>query len=131
MARVLVVDDRPDVRLSLLYMLEASGFDVAEAEDGRQALSRLSSQSFDVILADLSMPVLDGLGLIRIVRERPRPRPVLIAMTGSAHLDSGEALNEAVGVADAVLTKPFTREQLLRAIRTGEPKARERRKDSR
>src|SRR3954469_18991657 len=107
MARVLVVDDRPDVRLSLLYMLQASGFDVAEAEDGQKALSRLSEESFDVILADLSMPVLDGLGLIRIVRDRPRPRPVLIAMTGSAHLDQGAALNEAEDVADAVLTKPF------------------------
>src|SRR5947207_3057525 len=53
---VLVVDDRPDVRLSLVYMLEASVYVVAEAPDGRQAIATIARRQVDVVLADLSMP---------------------------------------------------------------------------
>jgi CheY-like chemotaxis protein len=114
---VLVVDDRPDVRLSLLYMLEASGYDVAEAGDGRQALAALARKRVDLILTDLYMPVMDGLGLVRSIRERQGPRPGVIAMSGSGHLGRDASLEAAqVLGADAVLRKPFTREQLINTI---------------
>jgi two-component system chemotaxis response regulator CheY len=113
MMRVLVVDDRPDVRLSLMYMLEASGFDVAEAEDGVQALGVMAETRIEVVLTDLSMPRMDGRELTQsIVASRHRPR--VIVMSGSEHLGPGDA--EALG-ADAIVTKPFTREQLVRAIK--------------
>jgi len=114
---VLVVDDRPDVRLSLLYMLEASGFEVAEAADGRGALSMLAKHHIDVILTDLYMPGMDGVGLISAVRDRLSRAPRIIAMTGSTHMGREATIAAATAMgAEAVLIKPFTREQLIRAI---------------
>jgi CheY-like chemotaxis protein len=111
--RVLVVDDRPDVRHSLLYMLEACGFDVAEAEDGEKALDVVESQRVEVVLTDLTMPGMDGRELTRkIVGSRHRPR--VIVMSGSESLGPAEA--QTLG-ADAVLSKPFTRERLVQTIK--------------
>jgi two-component system phosphate regulon response regulator PhoB len=118
MIRILVVDDRPDVRLSFLYLLEASGYDVAEAADGTQALSVMARKHIDVILTDLYMPGLDGLGLVRIVRNGPPPQPRIIAMSGSDHIGRDASLEAArVLGADAILTKPFSRDLLVRTIR--------------
>ena len=116
---VLVVDDRPDVRLSFLYLLEASGYEVAEAADGTQALSVLARKHIDVILTDLYMPGLDGLGLVRIVRGSAPPQPRIIAMSGSDHIGRDASLQAArVLGADAILTKPFSRDQLVRTIKS-------------
>jgi CheY-like chemotaxis protein len=101
------------VRLSLIYMLEASGFDVAEAENGEQALSLVGTQRVEVVLTDLTMPGMDGRELTqKIVEARHRPR--VIIMSGSERLGQEEA--ETLG-ADAVLSKPFTREQLVQTIK--------------
>src|SRR4051794_20630180 len=96
---VLVVDDRPDVRLSLLYMLEASGYVVAEAADGRQAMPTIAQRQVDVVLADLSMPTMDGDELIRTIRARPMANPKTILMTGTApmHNAVGQEARDLVG----------------------------------
>jgi CheY-like chemotaxis protein len=113
-----VVDDRPDVRLAFMYMLEASGYQVAEASNGAEALVCLAREKIDVILTDLYMPGMDGLALLRIVKQSPAPRPYLIAMSGSPHLGTGAALEAArVLGADAVLNKPLSRDQLVGTIR--------------
>ena len=110
---VLVVDDRPDVRLSLIYMLEASGFDVAEAADGDQALDVIARRRVEVVLTDLAMPGMDGRKLTtKLVANRVRPK--VSVMSGSERLEPGDA---AVLGADAILAKPFTREQLVQAIK--------------
>src|SRR5258705_3883670 len=118
LTRILVVDDRPDVRLSFLYMLQSSGYEVAEAASGAAALEYLSKKRADVVLTDLYMPDMDGLALMRVLNSRPQPRARIIAMSGTTHLGN-EASMEAARVlgADAVLRKPFTREQLIGAIR--------------
>jgi CheY-like chemotaxis protein len=116
--RILVVDDRPDVRLAFLYMLEASGYQVAEASNGTEALAVLARESIDVILTDLYMPGMDGLGLLRVIKHSAGRQPRVIAMTGSDHLGQGASLEAArVLGADAVLLKPLTREQLVGTIR--------------
>jgi CheY-like chemotaxis protein len=98
-------------------MLEASGFSVAEAADGREALSLLQRTPVDVVLTDLLMPSMDGVGLITAIRQRLTRPPRIIAMTGSARVDRTTTTEEAVAMgAEAVLIKPFTRDQLVRAI---------------
>jgi CheY-like chemotaxis protein len=116
---VLVVDDEPDVCLAFRYMLEADHFRVAVAANGRQALGHIATDPVDVILTDLCMPDLDGLGLLRHLRQAAASPPKVIAMTGSAMLDRKTALEEArlLG-AGAVLEKPISRQQLLRAIQS-------------
>lgn len=114
-----MVDDRPDVRLSFLYLLEACGYEVAEAADGAQALAVMARKHVDVILTDLYMPGVDGLGLVRIIRGSPPPQPRIIAMSGSDHIGRDASLEAArVLGADAILKKPFSRDQLVRTIRT-------------
>lgn len=114
---VLVVDDRPDVRLSLLYMLEACGYGIAEAADGHQAMAAIAKGQVDVVLADLYMPSMDGVELVRAIRSRPFAQPRIILMTGSYHLeqDISRGALEQIG-ADAILLKPFNRETLVQTI---------------
>jgi len=115
--RILVVDDRPDLRLSFLFMLEACGFDVAEAADGGEVLRFLERQPIDVVLTDLHMPGLDGLDLIAHLARFGTRRPRIIAMTGSERSAglAGAKAAELLG-ADRVLMKPFTKDQLVGLI---------------
>ena len=117
MSSILIVEDRPDVRLALRYMLEAHDFRVAEASDGAEALAYVSTRAVDIVLTDLYMPHMDGLSLVRALRRSASSQPRIIAMSGSPNLGKEAALDAAkVLGADAVLRKPFSREQLVRTI---------------
>ena len=119
--RVLVVDDRPDVRLSFCFMLEACGYAAAEAADGAEALTLLARQRIDVVLTDLHMPGMDGTALIGLVRRTYRPPPIIIAMTGTSS-PWVTAYSEAAAEigADAILLKPITKQQIIQAIQSAE-----------
>ena len=127
--RVLLVDDQPDLRLSLRFMLEHDEFLVSEASNGAQALERLAREKIDVILTDLYMPDLDGISLLRALGSLPA-RPPIIAMSGwyKGHKDALDTARE-LG-ANALLEKPFTRQDLVRTIRSlignGRPPTKER-----
>src|SRR5262245_18697884 len=110
---VLIVDDQPDVRLAFGFMLSASGFQVAEAGDAETALALLARERVDVLLTDIAMPDMDGLALLRFVRESSPPHPQMIAYTGYAFSKFGHAQE----VADAVLMKPVSCDHLLRTIK--------------
>src|SRR6185436_16941709 len=90
MHSVLVVDDEPFVRLSLvsLHPFGAEGFDfAAEAGNGAEALAVLAAHpEIDIVLLDLSMPVIDGLEVLRRLRAEPLPRPIAVIVL-SAHDD--------------------------------------------
>ena len=111
---MLVVDDRPDVRLALTYMLEASGYQTLEASDGEQALQILKQGPVAVILTDLRMPGMGGRELAQRVSHQEGWHPRVIMMSGSEHITDADAA--ALG-ADAVLPKPFSREQLVNSIK--------------
>jgi two-component system chemotaxis response regulator CheY len=121
--RVLVVDDRADVRLSFMFMLEASGYLVTEAADGAEALAVLARQHVDVVITDIYMPGMDGIAFIRLLRRTYGTKPFIIAMTGSDHLglDVSIAAAREIG-ADVILRKPITRPQLIDAINRVGPK---------
>jgi two-component system, chemotaxis family, chemotaxis protein CheY len=110
--RILIVDDRPDVRLAFCYMLEACGFAVFEAGDGDAALNCLARKAVDVILTDLEMPGMDGLSLIRTIGSAG---PKIIAMTGAGNEEILERAENSG--AHAVLEKPVSRETMVRTIR--------------
>ena len=114
--RILVVDDQTDVRAGYRWLLEAYGFSVSEAADGTDALRFLRQHPVDLILTDLYMPDMDGLTLLRQLRDIPSAPPV-IAMSGSGHLGREAALEAArVLGADAALRKPISGELLLSTI---------------
>ncbi len=105
MAKLLVVDDEKNLRLVVQKEMARQGHDVEEASDGEAAWELLEEQDFDVVLCDINMPRLDGLGLLRRIRERNQNPPEVIMLTGQATVESAiEAMK--LGAYD-YLTKPY------------------------
>ena len=115
-ARVLVVDDYAASRQVLRAMLTQSGYAVSEACDGAQALAALADASFDAVLMDCEMPVLDGYGAAAEFRRREgdRPRTPIIALTASA-TPQDAARARAAGM-DLHVAKPVTMQRLHEAL---------------
>lgn len=122
-ARLLIVDDDPDLRDGLAEVMEAEGYDVETAEDGQGALARLgdaTARPLDCVLLDLMMPVVNGWQVLDAMREAPRLRDVpVVVVTASA-----PPLPEVVAPVRAVLQKPFTVVRLTEAVaRARQPRA--------
>jgi DNA-binding NtrC family response regulator len=104
-ARILVAEDEANLRMVLQKELERHGYRVQVAPDGEAALRRLEETNVDVLLCDINMPRMDGMELLRRVRERPNP-PEVIMLTGQATVETAvEAMK--LGAYD-YLTKPYS-----------------------
>jgi CheY-like chemotaxis protein len=114
--RVLVVDDETVIAQLIADMLSGEGYEVDTARDGVVALARLAEQRYDVVLSDLRMPELDGLGLFREIESRyPDVLRRFMFITGtSEHTDYQGFIDE---VKVPVLTKPFDMMELFRLVR--------------
>jgi excisionase family DNA binding protein len=110
--RVLVVDDEASIRELLSKTLALAEYDVDTAPDGRAAIERLRLGHYDLLIADLKMPGLDGLSLIREAKRLTADLPVIIITGFSTESSAIEAVN--LGVA-GYLTKPFRVPQVLAA----------------
>lgn len=115
-ARVLVVDDSPTVRQSVGATLAQAGFQTAQARDGVEAIGQLAGLPIDVIVLDLEMPDLDGLGLLGILKDNPHftDIPVVVLSSRDTHETRQRAI--ALGVR-AFLSKPCRPEDLLATVR--------------
>ena len=102
-ARVLVVDDDPDVRLFLSESLQTLGFDVVAAEDGEKGLGLLDEADPDLVLVDFAMPGMNGAQMATVVRARRPDTPIIFA---SGYSETA-AIEEAVGPSAVLLRKPF------------------------
>src|SRR6266853_295816 len=110
--RVLVVDDEASIRDLLAKTLALAEYEVDVAPDGRAALDRMRMYSYDLLIADLKMPGMDGLTLIREAKRLKPDLPVIIITGFSTESSAIEAVN--LGVA-GYLTKPFRVPQVLAA----------------
>jgi excisionase family DNA binding protein len=110
--RVLVVDDEASIRELLSKTLALAEYDVDTARDGRAAIERLRLGHYDLLIADLKMPGVDGLSLIREAKRLKSDLPVIIITGFSTESSAIEAVN--LGVA-GYLTKPFRVPQVLAA----------------
>ena len=114
--RVLLVDDYPDAREMYSEYLEFSGFDVVEAGNGMEALQRAVDTTPDIILMDLSLPVMDGWEATRRLKADQRTKAIpVVALTGHALAGISEGAKQAG--CDAFVTKPCLPEDLVREIR--------------
>jgi EAL domain-containing protein (putative c-di-GMP-specific phosphodiesterase class I) len=113
-ARVLVVDDEPEMRHLMTRMLQSAGYDVRCAPDGEEALRVLDTDTVDLVVTDLAMPRADGLTVLRRIRERNDELPVLL-VAGEPTTDS--AIRAVRYRATEYLTKPFDPDTLLDAVR--------------
>jgi DNA-binding NtrC family response regulator len=111
---ILVVDDEEIVRESLAAWLEKDGYAVEMAENGERALERIGASTFQVLLADLKMPGMDGLQLLAEVKRR-KPESVVVIMTAYATVDT--AVSAMKDGAYDYLVKPFDPEELSQLLR--------------
>ena len=103
-AKILIVDDEPCVRQLLVHILSQEGYDCTTAADGIEALQRLGQEPFSVIISDIRMPGLDGIGLLRQVKKTESFAEVIMA---TAVTDMDQALEAMrLGAYDYVI-KPF------------------------
>jgi two-component system chemotaxis response regulator CheY len=116
MTRILAVDDSASMRDLVKFTLSGAGFDVTQAADGAQALEYARKDRFDLILADVNMPNLNGIELIRALRaETPyRHTPILMLTTESSVERKREG--KAAG-ATGWIVKPFDPSQLIATLR--------------
>lgn len=116
-AKILIVEDEEQVRVSLSEYFKREGFDVLDAEDGAIALSLLSYESPDLIILDVQLPVIDGLEVCRSVRRRAKNRVGIIMISGTKK----DLVDRVVGLelgADVYMTKPFETRELLAQVRS-------------
>ena len=119
-AAILVVDDDADIRLSLEMLLQYEGFEVWTSKDGEEALGRLeheraAGRSPALIVSDLKMPRLDGMGLLEKVQELHEPPPLIVI---SGHGDVATAVEAIRKGASNFLEKPLDENRVLVTIRT-------------
>ena len=116
MPNILVVEDSPTMRQLLSFaMKRIPNTKVIEATDGVDALKKLSSEKVDLILADINMPVMDGLKLVSLVRSNAvyKDIPIIIITTEGAREDRERAM--AIG-ANAYIAKPIQTQELIKVV---------------
>jgi len=112
---VLVVDDESIIAQLVADLLDGEGYEVETAADGRAALDRLAQRSYDVVLSDLRMPEIDGLGLFRAIEQRhPELLRRFVFITGTSAQAEYQGFIDDAKV--PVLTKPFDVADLLRVV---------------
>ncbi|SEG74888.1 response regulator [Bosea lathyri] len=115
MATILTVDDSPSVRQMIKLVLGPAGHTVVEAGDGSEGLARAKAQSFDLVITDLNMPVMNGMQMIRGLRALPALTGVPIVFLTTESDDAVKQEAKAAG-ATGWITKPFKPEQLLAVV---------------
>ncbi len=109
MAKILIVDDEPDILLLLRLNLSAEGYDVVLAADGEKALERIASDQPDLVVLDVMMPVMDGWGVLDALPRLAHPPRVIVVSAKSSDRDITRAIES--GAVD-YLTKPFSPAEL-------------------
>lgn len=120
--KVLVIDDSNTIRRSAEIFLKQGGHEVVLAEDGFDALSKLSDYRPDLVFCDILMPRLDGYQTCAIIKRNPHFAAVPVIMLSSKDGLFDKARGRMVGSQD-YLTKPFTKDQLLQAVQLHRPAA--------
>jgi len=112
--RVLVIDDEPPIRRFLRTSLSAQGYSVLEAEDGETGLAMLQRNAVDVVVLDLGLPRMDGLAVLKALRDGGSSVPVIVLSARGDEKGKVAALDMG---ADDYVTKPFGMDELLARIR--------------
>ena len=116
MARLLLVDDDQDVRDTTAEALEADGFSVVSVDSGYAALKRLAENGIVLVITDILMPGMDGIELIRRLKQK-HDKIKILAISGGGAEGPESLLDKALKLGvDAVLSKPFSRTELRSSV---------------
>ncbi len=114
--RILIVDDEPNIVLSLEFLMKKAGYDVATAEDGEQALTAIQEHRPDLVLLDVMMPKKDGFQVCQNIREQDEYRELRIVMLTAKGRDLEQEKGLSLG-ADDYITKPFSTQDVVNKVR--------------
>ncbi len=114
--RILIVDDEPNIALSLEFLMRKAGFEVTVARDGREALAALDREVPDLVLLDVMIPEVDGFELCQRIRNREAFSRTKIVMLTARGRESERLRGLEMG-ADAYVTKPFSTRELVERVR--------------
>lgn len=114
--RILIVDDEPNIVVSLEFLMKREGFEVAVAGDGEAALQAMEKLKPDLVLLDIMLPKMNGFEVCQTIRTRPEWQSVKIVMLTAKGRDTEVAKGTALG-ADAYMTKPFSTKDLIGQVR--------------
>ncbi|MDT8877926.1 response regulator [Halomonas saccharevitans] len=117
MAKVLVVDDEPNIVLSLEFLMQQAGFEVDTAEDGENALARIAEAAPDLLLLDISLPGISGFDVLERLRADPTHARLPIVMLTAHGREVEREKGLALG-ADDYVTKPFSTQALVDKVKT-------------
>ena len=127
MAKILIVDDEEHVRAALKQVLERAGYEVSVVATGNEGLELMKKEGADLVITDVIMPGIDGIATARQIREKYRNTRIIVisgggktapepyepdAISTRSYLASASSAG-----ADRTLSKPFDREEILRAVR--------------
>lgn len=113
---ILVVEDEPNIVLSLQFLMKKEGFDVRVAQDGDQAINEVETQAPDLILLDVMIPKRDGFDVCQTIRANPAWSNIHIIMLTAKGRDIDREKGLALGANDYV-TKPFSTRELIVKVR--------------
>ncbi|MBF0551584.1 MAG: response regulator [Deltaproteobacteria bacterium] len=113
---IMTADDSTSIRQMVSFTLKQAGYEVVEALDGRDALSKLDCSPVHMLITDLNMPNMDGIELIRQTRAKPQYKFIPIIMLSTESQDTKKQEGKAAG-ATGWIVKPFKPEQLLAVIK--------------
>ncbi|MDB5770802.1 MAG: response regulator receiver protein [Burkholderia sp.] len=116
MQRILIVDDEPNIVLSLEFLMEQSGYEVAIARDGEEALVQMEAFRPDLVLLDVMLPLRSGFEVCQKIRENRGWDRVKVVMLSAKGRDLDTSKGLALG-ADAYITKPFSTKDLIEEVR--------------
>ncbi len=114
MAKILIVEDEPSMRMGLSDNLEFEGYDVDSAEDGSVGLTKIRSGRYDLILLDVMMPKMSGFDVCKTIRKEGNNTPVIFLTA------KGEEIDKVLGLelgADDYITKPFSLREMLARVK--------------
>lgn len=115
---ILTVDDSSSVRQMVGFTLREAGYEVIEASDGKDALSKMTGKPINLVITDLNMPNMDGIELIKSIRKNPIHKFLPILMLTTESQESKKIEGKQAG-ATGWIVKPFKQEQLLEVIKKG------------
>jgi two-component system, chemotaxis family, chemotaxis protein CheY len=114
--RIMTVDDSASMRQMVSFTLKGAGYDVVEATDGKDALEKMENHSIHMLITDINMPNLDGIGLVRKVRSHAVYRFIPIILLTTESQDSRKQEGKTAG-ATGWIVKPFKPDQLLHVVK--------------
>jgi DNA-binding response OmpR family regulator len=113
--KILIVDDEPNIVISLEFLMQQSGYEVAIARNGEEALEKIASFEPDLVLLDIMLPLLNGFEVCQRMRENPQWNRTKVIMLSAKGREIDVSKGIALG-ADAYVTKPFSTKDLISQV---------------